>query len=746
MRNAAGVPQGSMIYKRIKAAGEAGGFITQIDCHSDGTKLIAGDTLQPLWCNNAKPEWQQVLHASTRPAGFNTRSAANAASGKRDQNGSTGAAIAPSDSSIWYVCQEAIILRCTGYGASITMSPQTSYRSLANTTINSARIYGPYLQVHPTDPNRVMWGTGNGLVFSIDGFQTDKALTASVPAPTDDTFSTCVAFDPSNPARAYAHSWGNGLYVSTNANTANPTFSLVAGSPTKISRLRVSQTGKVYLCEAFATLAFNVWSYAGSTLTKLTGPNFSAHDVAIDPANANRLIAADLTGVSTQSTDGGATWSQVWFPDFGIFVVANDVPYTGNYRGGFDLGALCFDPSAANKLYAAQGLGVVWSNYPTPEGAIYWNTQSAGIYQLIPYSGHSPVGYKMLWSNQDRPIMRDNSGFDIPPSKYGPRANAAAGSPEINHCWHVTGSRLNPSYVVAFVHYDPNYIGAAADLSGWSGDGGQYFTRFPTPPTTAGGLVGGSMAVSQNPDQILCLPGDRQRMVRTLNRALSWEPVDLPGLPAGHHAGQVAYYMRRVPVATDTVTPGNFLIYHPGIPTNGSNDAANPANAGFFKFEGGLQNMPVRISTGYALANSAGSTFACRLEGIPGKAGCFVFAGDSDNQGLPLLLLTGMGATRTTIDSLTNCTSISFGAALYDGGNPALYAIGRANGADGIHYTTSDLTQPNPVWHTYGAVPLDEWASVVCIVADNNVPGRFSIGVDGKGWSYGQLTDTKLLV
>jgi hypothetical protein len=183
MRNAAGVVQGTMEYDRIPAAGEAGGYITQIECHPDGTKLISGDTLQPLWCDNDDPVWKQVLHASTRPEGFEARSGANASSGKRDQNGSTAAVMAPSDSSIWYLCQEAIILRCTDYGETVTMTPQASYKSLANT--NAGRIYGPYLRVHPTDVDRVMWGTGEGLIFTTNGFSTTKAPLASVPAPTN---------------------------------------------------------------------------------------------------------------------------------------------------------------------------------------------------------------------------------------------------------------------------------------------------------------------------------------------------------------------------------------------------------------------------------------------------------------------------------------------------------------------------------------------------------------------------------
>jgi hypothetical protein len=742
MRNTTGVPQGIMKYDRIPAAGEAGGYITQIECHPDGTKLIAGDTLQPLWCNNTDPVWKQTLHASTRPAGFNTRSSANAASGKRDQNGSTGAVMAPSDSSIWYLCQEAIILRCTGYGATVTMMPQTSYKSLANT--NAGRIYGPYLRVHPTDANRVMWGTGDGLVFSLDGFATNKAPTASVPAPTDNNYSICVGFDPSNSAKAYAHSWGNGLYVSTNANTASPTFTFVTGSPTKISRMRISQTGKVYLCEIGDPHLFNIWRYDGTNVSKLTGPNLNLHDIAIDPNNENRLIGLDQVAVSIFSLDGGATWDETWFPSYGTFVNAVDVPYIGNYMGGFDTGAMMFDPSTTNKLYTVQGLGVLWSNFPTTRGRIDWYTQSAGIYQLIPYSAYSPVGYPMLWSNQDRPIMRGTNGYNTPAPNYGPRANATEGSPGINHGWHITGSRLDPDYVVAFVHYDPNYEGASKDLSGYSVDGGRYFTKFINPPVDTGGYVGGSMAVSQNRDQIICMPGDRRRMKRTLDRGATWQEIDLPGIPTGHHAGQFAYYMRRVPVATDTVIPGNFLLYHPGG-TYAPNDV-NAAYAGFFKYEGGLQNAPVRVSTGYAIPNTAGSAYACHLEGIPGKAGCFIFAGDSDNQGAPLLLITSMGATRTTINSLTNCTSISFGAPLYNGANPTCYAVGKANGVDGIHFTTSDLTQANPVWRTYSAIPLDEWAGVVQIVADNNIPGRFSLGIDGKGWSYGQLVDSKRLV
>lgn len=739
MRNSLGVAQGALVASDLIAAGEAGGYITQIDIHPDGTKLICGDVLPPLWCNNTDVKWKQTMFGTQQPAGWAARVSANNSAGRRDDTGSTGAVVARDNSSKWYFAQEACIFIVTGYGTTVTLSPQSSYTSRANS--QEPRIAGPYLAAHPTDGNRVMWGVQEGLVFTTNGFTADTPLTAGVPATTVPASTgaprmVCVAFDPSNVNVAYAHSWGNGLYKSTNAMTATPTFTLVSGFAAKVVRLRVGPDGRVWATDD----AGNLWRYDGTSSVQLTTPPRTWHDVAIDLANANRIIIFDGSAYCALSTDGGSTWTSIWYggspSPIGIMLNADDVPYIGGYPGGFDMGAVQFDPSSPNKIWTVQGLGVMWTNFPSSFQRMDWYSQSHGIRQLIPYSCLSPVGGKPLWSGQDRPIfiMRDN--LDQKALNYGPRSSLTAGNPVINHGWHLQMSPQDNTYIIAQVIKDTN-------ISGWSQDGGQTFTPFAT-QAVGGGYWGGCLAVSQNKDEIICAPASRLGYQYTRDRGNTWQPMTLPGFAAGSSAGQWSYFFLRQSMVADAVTPGTFMIFHPGLDAGDPGyDATHNRNlAGLFMITGGLGNAPVRLPIGNPFTDTGSGYGSMRLDNIPGRAGHYLLAADSGGGGQPMKRTRDSFATVENVP-IYGCMTFAFGAPAPDSPYPTCWAVGFYNGVGGIHYSTDDLA----TWHTACVNSIgNDWCGMSYIGADRNEFGLIYVGISGKAWTYGRITDRKALV
>ena len=192
------------------------------------------------------------------------------------------------------------------------------------------------IAVHPTDPNIVYVGTAQGGLYrTTDGGTTwtpllDNALSLAIGA---------IAISPSSPDTVYVGTgetgftcssyFGVGLYRITNASTASPTVSGPFGG-TEMSGRAVSeivvdpanaanifatttsgiggigcQNGTLFPSKGLyrSTDALNVTP----TFTKLTvataGENLDMVDLAIDPANGNRLLVSVI---------GSAAQSGVW--------------------------------------------------------------------------------------------------------------------------------------------------------------------------------------------------------------------------------------------------------------------------------------------------------------------------------------------------------------------------------------------------------------------------------------------------
>jgi photosystem II stability/assembly factor-like uncharacterized protein len=135
------------------------------------------------------------------------------------------------------------------------------------------------IAVHPTDPNTAFAASSLGLHRTIDGGTTWVQLTNGLP-PISGTViaATDVVFDPSNPTTAFVAFWGSGIYKTTNANAANPSWTKLAGG------LPATNVGRI--------------------------------SMAISPTAPLRLYALIASASDTlngfyASPDGGSTWSAI---------------------------------------------------------------------------------------------------------------------------------------------------------------------------------------------------------------------------------------------------------------------------------------------------------------------------------------------------------------------------------------------------------------------------------------------------
>ncbi len=135
------------------------------------------------------------------------------------------------------------------------------------------------IAVHPTDPRTAFAASNKGLYRSTNAGNDWVALQAGLP-PISATVLACtdVAIDLSNPATVYAAFWGGGIYKSTNADAASPSWSLLSGG--------------------------------------LPGSNLGRISVAISPTSPQNVCAEiassndSLDGLYT-SANGGLTWNSI---------------------------------------------------------------------------------------------------------------------------------------------------------------------------------------------------------------------------------------------------------------------------------------------------------------------------------------------------------------------------------------------------------------------------------------------------
>ena len=196
------------------------------------------------------------------------------------------------------------------------------------------------LAVHPTDTNRWLVGSANGGLWETkDGGNNFVALTDAAPS----LAIGAVAYAPSNP---------NIIYI----GTGEATFSGVSFGGEGV--LKSTDGGVNWRQLAVATF--------------IKGTAFSA--LAVDPANANVLVAATSLGIYGRpatrppgngarglwrSTDGGATWAQTLSLD-GISIAPNPTNFGQQFAG------LGFGTNVTTAVKRSVDGGATWATVPGP--------------------------------------------------------------------------------------------------------------------------------------------------------------------------------------------------------------------------------------------------------------------------------------------------------------------------------------------------------------------------------------------
>ena len=683
----------------------AGGFVTGIDIAPDGTKVIKCDTYGGYIWDSGISEWKPLLTTTSLPAGEWGHETLY-------EMGVTEVVIAPSDSNRIYIFFNGLIFKSVNKGVSFT---KTTFPKSTATSNDDAKTIGRKIAVDPVNPEVVYVGTpDNGLQVTTNGGAT---WTTHPGIPKSKTLAgIIIAFDPSSGVTAgktngvYVSSDGYGVYRSTDAG-AN--FAITSTGPTTHRRMTCDQTGVLWLTETGTNR--NLWRYAAGIWARIPLAGDDLHTIAVDPKDPKHVVVGGSGGGISQSFDGGVIWTGFYYPTYPAGSgrrVADDIPWLAWTNESFlSCGEMIFDPTATNKLYFAEGIGVWYTTLPLPPqwfAGFDWISQSKGIEQLVSNRIVVPAGGGVpLYFAWDRPVFQIKNP-DVFPTEHGPNREKT-----IVMGWGGDYALDDSSFAVGLM----NWWGF--ETSGYSTDGGANWTKFASyPPEIVAGKIGGSMAVSTK-DNIVWVPSNNGNPYYTKDRGATWKQIAIAGVSTTNELGWGwAYYLNRQIVAADKVTAGTFYMYN-----------YLQASVGVYRSTNGGTDW-TRV---YNREIATGSSFNASLAAVPGKAGHLFFTSGNQSGSNPaqtsFMRSTDGGATWTAVANALEVYAFGFGKAAPSSDYPAIYIAGYIQNQWGLYRSDDNAT----TWIKIGDYPLGNFDTIKTLSGDMNIYGRVYVGFTGSG-------------
>jgi hypothetical protein len=685
----------------------AGGYVDGLDIDPDGTMVVRTNTNGAYLWNGTS--WQQLVTSSSMPAAFVAANPVSSGQGVYEIQ------MAPSNSNIMYMMFDGYVFSSTNKGTTWT---QTSFAQVAANPNGSFDNDGQRMAVDPSNPNIVYVGTAqNGLWLTTNGGQTWTQV-SSIPVGNADNGGypgiTGIVFDSAIGGvvngvtqTIFAASYGNGVYESTNGGS---TWKQLSGGPADVEYAVVSSSGAYY-----ATDGTNLWRYVGGVWTELLSGSYGGiESIAVNPNNPNEIVTVSSADYLNVSYDGGKTWSGV---NEGNNISSTDIPWladanvgTGSNAGYayLTIGGVAFSQTTPNELIATGGTGVwdvtIPSSGLTSTTNLTWSDMSTGIENLVANEILVAPGGDPILASWDRPFFYI-SDLNAYPSTYGP-----VNSDNMVEGWSVDYASSTPSFIVGIADW------YGTEESGYSTNGGQTWTDFPTELSTNGtNYVGGTIAAS-TPQNIIWAPSGGVDPYYTLNGGETWNAITLPGVTSWANFDW-AYYLTTRSVTADRVLANTFYLYYNGV---------------YETTNGGQSWTEV-----YSGALSPGALNS-EIMSVPGEAGNLFFTAGIQGDGANppstagFYMSTNQGETWTALPNVLEVTTFGFGAAAPGSSYPTIFIVGYVNDVYGVWQSTNK----GQSWTQIGTQPVGELDRITTISGDMDNYGQVYVGFAGGGYAY----------
>ncbi|MCF0053448.1 Ig-like domain-containing protein [Dyadobacter sp. LJ53] len=608
-----------------------------------------------------------------------------------------------------------------------------------------------------TSPGTIMKSVDRGATW------TDCQLRVTVLPNSDQTFTDRLAVDPNNSNVVYVTTRANGTYKSTAAgavgswtkvNTTLPdsvsgrfiffdksggvvdgvtrniflggkagvyrstdggnTFALMIGSPAEPRRASISNDGTFFVTRLpkadYRPLgAHSLHKWNGSSwvdITPVTGKEFSG--VGVNPANSNEVIVS-TTGtwnhdIAYRSISGGSpgSWSSMVPATRDVAEAPHSAGNGADGNIGHNVNGFAWDPFNASHVWFSDWLDVaqttnVWASRVT------WKLRDNGLEEIV-VAGPSvcpPSGPNFLVSTTGDVGGFDHKSLDVPP-------------PKGISSFFVTSTGSNTSGG-AIQYSDPNFI-ARVGSDGWNGigiggystDGGNSYTKFPSIPGARGRI-----AVSATSRKMVWVT-QGGLTYQSDNLGTTWTPCN--GVPnAVLKPGSIyEIWAGMQPLAADKVNGNVFYIY--------------AAGKVYVSTDGGVNFAPTTASN---LPN-VGNVAQMNVETTPGKEGdiWISFSGDG------IYHSTDAAKTFTKVNPsvIPKSKWIAVGKAdTTASSNPVIYVTSEGTAINGVSYGVFRSDDNGATWTTI-ANPVP--GIVSNMAAD--LHGRVYLGIGGNGIFVGE--------
>ena len=570
---------------------------------------------------------------------------------------------------------------------------------------------GERLAVDPHNSNVVYFGSRlDGLWRSQDGGMSWNQIDTSV-IPLGETWGetkgvagvTFIEFDESSQGIAYVGVAGKGVYQTTDRGN---TWQYLGG----ISESLIPQQGEVNGDGELVVTLFDpqegssnggIWKFNGSgweDVTPKNGKNYAGLTINASEPNTLFSMTYPMTPKDIyRSTDGGETWQALnsqqqgldWYPEWSLWNLSGD---------------LAVNPNNSNQVWLTNGIGV-WKTEEGNSNVTTWSATVEGIEETVPFDAVSTPGGASLIT-----AIADFDGFRHIDINATPTHNHSNG--EFTTTTSISYSSSNPNFLVRVSSSHHDY----SQHSGFSTDNGVTWQKFASIEngTHPSKLSFGNIAVSaQDTNNIVWQASNWAGPYYTKDGGQNWNRISFFDQFGG--GAHTHLWNRQQALAADTVSDSTFYIYHH------------------------VGGQIVRTQDGgesWTVANQDsllphGVWFGAHVKTAPGKPGDVWVS--LDDKGL--YRSTDAGETFIQISGVEDADAIGFGKAAPGTDNPTVFISGEINGQTGV-FGSTDMGY---TWSKVDDLPSKLVTDVTSVAGDMNTFGRVYLGLNTRGFIYGDL-------
>jgi photosystem II stability/assembly factor-like uncharacterized protein len=448
-----------------------------------------------------------------------------------------------------------------------------------------------------------------------------------------------------------------------------------------------------------------VWKFDPKTnswtnISPLKSPDgdqpFGFGAVAVDPQHPSTLMVTTFAhwhphDFIFRSTDGGATWKQLWRDDTQWDYAS--APYTRS-RSPHWLGSVVINPANSDQVLFTTGYGI-WSCFNMTEAdsgkPTRWVFLDSGIEETVPLALLSPPEGAHLLSG-----VGDIDGFRHDDLNVSPAGGTFSG-PRYSNTEDLALAGQNPAMMVRTGTGRPPMVRGA-----YSRDGGATWQALKSEPSAGNG--GGTIAISADGKTIVWTPQGGAPYFTT-DEGTNWTAC--AGLPAG------------IRVVADTVNPQKFCAFDArSVQCFGSTNRAVSFN-------------PVAVLSVAQKNNGYGFDGRSLLTATPGVEDDFWIASRFSG----LFHTTNGWANFTRLDRVQVADSVGLGKAAPGKPYPAVFLAGKVGGLQAL-FRSDDAgdtwVRINDDQHQYGFLSG--------VTGDPRIYGRVYFATGGRGVIYGDIS------